>query len=126
MNKDENIDQIIKDYLANTPVPETSLPPNWERRFGLIGMFCRYDDFDHAESRNMITIRETGEDIPFGYVNASWKKMKENFREGDEIWKIGGNFGISINLIQDNEIVKREMNGHELWNNEFYVMLASH
>ena len=38
------------------------------------------------ENAHMITIRETGEEKPFGYINAQWEELKAQMQEGDEIY----------------------------------------
>ncbi len=35
----------------------------------------------------MITIRETGELLPFGYANKYWNAFKSNYQSADEIYR---------------------------------------
>tara|TARA_R110001592_G_scaffold358348_1_gene663057 strand:- start:104 stop:451 length:348 start_codon:yes stop_codon:yes gene_type:complete len=39
------------------------------------------------ERKNLVEIEETGEKIPFGYVNEQWVMLKSMMKEGDAIYR---------------------------------------
>ncbi len=40
------------------------------------------------EEQHMVEIRETGEFVPFGYVNNEWERLKLMMQEGDTIYHV--------------------------------------
>lgn len=92
---------IIKTYLRNNPPTEEIIPVGFEKRFGIIGRFCRYDSVQHAESRNIYN------GIPFGGCNSMWNELVSNLQDGDEIWKVVHEYdgAITVYLIRNNDIV---------------------
>jgi len=98
-----DLNEMTKKWLQDHPYdPANDLPKGWELRFGLRGKFLKYDSVEHAERKNMITIRETGIPLPFGYCNQRWEELKTNLQPNDEIWFYGGDGGTAIYLIRDN------------------------
>jgi hypothetical protein len=111
LNEEKQSNEITKKWLKDNPYdPIGSLPKGWEIRFGKRGMFLKYDSVEHAERKNMITLR-SGIITPFGYCNSSWERLKANLQPNDEIWRYGGDGGEAIFLIRDNCIVAKDSIG---------------
>lgn len=66
-----------------------------------------------AEKAHMVTIRESGQEIPFGYNNAAWERLLSQMQKGDELWEfnsddqswdsLAGRAGLA--LVRDGEVV---------------------
>ncbi len=48
----------------------------------LVGSFS----VSELQRDRMITIRETGEVLPFGYISEEWEELKSLMQDGDEIY----------------------------------------
>lgn len=96
-----NVDKIVSNYLRQNPPTEEKLPNGCEKRFGIVGKFCKYTSAQHAESRNLYN------GIPFGGCNYSWNELVSNLQDGDEIWKVGYacDGAVVVYLIRNNDIV---------------------
>ncbi len=68
---------------------------------------------EEAEKANMITIRKSGEQVPFGYVNFLWKRLLDQMEEGDNLFEfnsddeswdnLAGRAGLA--LVRDGKII---------------------
>lgn len=117
-------DKITKKWLQDNPYDlNSSLPKGWEVRFGMRGRFMKYDSIEHAERKNMITIRETGIQMPFGYCNKQWENLKNNYTPGDEIW-IMGNTGTMILLSRNGELFTEQCGKYKVLKNGYYIALS--
>ena len=66
-----------------------------------------------AEEAHMVTIRESGQEVPFGYVHSQWKRLLSRMQEGDELWEfnsdeqswklLAGRAGVA--LLRDGKII---------------------
>ena len=117
-------DKIIKDWLRENPPTDDGLPKGWEIRFGLRGLFLKYDSVEHAERKNMI-LRRDDRYVPFGYCYNIWQEVKGNMQEGDEIWRHGNDGGETIYLIRDGSIVYDEnYNKHKIPKIGYHIPLS--
>ncbi len=66
---------------------------------------------DELEKEHSIVIRETGEALPFGYVNKAWLAMKAAMQPGDRIYFLShrdGTFYVDYHvLVRDGCIIRR-------------------
>jgi hypothetical protein len=66
---------------------------------------------EEVEKANMVVIRETGQAVPFGYVNDAWLKMKAAMQAGDQIYFLShsdGRFYVEYHiLVRDGCIIRR-------------------
>ncbi len=51
---------------------------------GISGPFT----INQLEKSNMIPLGETGETVPFGYINSEWQEFKAAYKTGDKIFFI--------------------------------------
>lgn len=107
LDEEKKSNEITKRWLQDHPYdPTKDLPKGWELRFGMRGRFLKYDSVEHAERRNKIVIRESGVEVPFGYCNQQWEDLKSNLQPNDEIWLHGGDGGMAIYLVRDEQIIE--------------------
>jgi hypothetical protein len=66
---------------------------------------------EELERENRIVIRETGQALPFGYMNKAWLEMKAAMRPGDQIYFLAhrdGRFYVEYHvLVRDGCIIDR-------------------
>jgi len=99
LNEEKKSDEMTKKWLKDHPYdPTKDLPKGWEFRFGMRGMFLKYNSVEHAERKNKFN--------PSGYCNQAWEDLKANLQEGDEIWRHGGSGGETVYLIRDGQIIE--------------------
>lgn len=109
-------DKITREWLIANPYDPDDLPVGWERKFGLRGMFMKYDSIEHAERKNMY------KGVPFGGANYMWELMKSNLQEGDELW-IVGNDGEVVYIIRNESVVWEQLGKYRHPVRGHYVVL---
>ena len=126
LEEENKQNEITKKWLKDHPYdPASDLPKGWELRFGLRGRFLKYESVEHAERKNMITIRESGMKVPFGYCNREWEELKSNLQTDDEVWLHGGDGGTTIYLIRNGQIVEDACGKYKVPRRGYHIILKS-
>lgn len=96
------INEIIKEYLQENPFVMPDPPPGGIRLNGKNYKYhFKYDNAEHFEKRRP--------DLANDY---SWKRMKPNIKENDELRMLGDNDGVIVTIIRDGKIPRDPAHGH--------------